>query len=121
MSDPSISGPSNSESQPEPDRRARVRFPSHLETLCQPGSGRLDYAWWMSKVSDISRSGIGLILRQKFTAGTVLAVEIQNSKGDVLRTLQATVVHATAWPEGGWILGCAFVDPLTEQELQAVL
>ena len=86
------------------------------ESMCQPGEGRLDQVWWLARITDISTTGIALVLqqlRQKFPAGTLLTVELQNWAGDVSRTLQTRVVHMTPHPEGGWIMGCAFVTPLT--------
>ncbi len=106
------------------ERRVRVRYPTDRESMCQPGEGRLDQAWWLARLTDISTTGIALVLRQlrqKFPAGTILTVELQNWTGDVSRTLPTRVVHMTPHPEGGWIMGCAFVNPLTEEELKALL
>ena len=114
--------------EPEPtggsERRVRVRYPTDRESMCQPGEGRLDQVWWLARITDISTTGIALVLqqlRQKFPAGTLLTVELQNWAGDVSRTLQTRVVHMTPYPEGGWIMGCAFVTPLSEEELKALL
>jgi hypothetical protein len=90
------------------NRRARVRYLTDRESMCQPGEGRLDQAWWLARIADISTIGIGLVLRQlrqKFPAGT----------------LQTRVVHMTPHPEGGWVLGCEFVHPLTEEDVKALL
>jgi len=103
------------------ERRVRVRHPTDRESLCQPGEGRLDHAWWLARVVDISTTGIGVILRQKFPEGTLLTVELQNSAGDVSRTLQTRVIHTTPHPEGGWVSGCVFVNPLTEADLKTFL
>ena len=103
------------------ERRVRVRHPTERESLCQPGEGRLDHAWWLARVVDISTTGIGVILRQKFAEGTLLTVELQNSAGDVSHTLQTRVIHTTPHPEGGWVSGCAFVNPLSEADLKAFL
>ena len=70
---------------------------------------------------EIHQSRLELRFRQKFPAGTLLTVELQNWAGDVSRTLQTRVVHMTPHPEGGWIMGCAFVTPLNEEELKALL
>ena len=70
---------------------------------------------------DISTTGIGIILRQGFPSGTMLTIELQNTAGDVSRTLQTKVVHTTPHPEGGWVSGCEFVNPLTEDDLKLLL
>ncbi len=120
MSGLSEHGTSQSESAGA-ERRVRVRYPTDRESLCQRGEGRLDHAWWLARVVDISSTGIGIILRQKFPSGTLLTIELQNSSGDLSRTLQTKVVHTTTHPEGGWVLGCAFVNPLTEDDLKVFL
>jgi hypothetical protein len=117
-------GPPKPESPSGRERRVRVRYPTDRELMCQPGDGRLDQVWWLGRVADISTTGIALVLqqlRQKFPAGTLLTVELQNWAGDVSRTLPTRVVHMTPNPEGGWLLGCAFEKPLTEEDLKALL
>ena len=103
------------------ERRVRVRHATDRDSMCQRGEGRLDQAWWMARVVDISTTGIGVILRQRFPSGTLLTIELQNSTGDLSRTLQSKVVHTTPSPEGGWVSGCAFISPLTEEELKVLL
>jgi hypothetical protein len=103
------------------ERRVRVRYPTDRESLCQRGEGRLDHAWWLARVVDISTTGIGIILRQRFPNDTLLTIELQSSAGDVSRTLQTKVIHTTPHPEGGWVSGCAFVNPLTEEDLKVLL
>src|SRR6266849_6517258 len=117
MSDPNEPESPKSDSAGDSERRVRIRYPTDRESLCQRGEGRLDLAWWSARILDISTTGIGVILRQKFPSGTMLTVELQNSAGDVSRTLQTHVVHTTPHPEGGWVLGCAFDNPLTEEDL----
>ncbi len=103
------------------ERRVRVRHVTDRDSMCQRGEGRLDQAWWMARIVDISTTGIGVILRQRFPSGTLLTIEMQNSAGDLSRTLQTKVVHTTPHPEGGWVSGCTFVNPLTEEDLKVLL
>jgi hypothetical protein len=100
------------------ERRAWVRYPCNLNTLYQPGSGELDHRWWFAKVCDLSSSGIGMILQRRVEPGTQLSVALHSQANSSSRTLEATVVHVLAHPEG-WITGCAFASPLTETELHA--
>jgi hypothetical protein len=106
------------------ERRVRVRYPAARESMCQPGEGRLDQVWWLARITDMSTTGIALVLgqvRQRFPAGTMLTVELQNWSGDTSRTLPTRVIHMTPHPDGGWIMGCAFVNPLSEEELKTFL
>lgn len=100
------------------DRRARVRYSSALETYCQPGTGSLETFWWLAKVRDVSRTGIGLVVPHRFDAGTLLTVEVQDPAEDYARTLHVHVVHAAALPEGGWLLGCTLQTELSDDEIQ---
>ena len=124
MSESKDVGAPKPESPGGKERRVRVRYPTDRESMCQPGEGRLDQVWWLARITDISSTGIALVLqqvRQKFPAGTLLTVELQNSAGDVSHTLQTRVIHTTPHPEGGWVSGCAFVNPLSEADLKAFL
>ena len=105
------------------DRRAWVRFPRDERIWCQPVSNSvkedLDTAW-MGRVRDVSRSGIGLNLSQRFEPGTALIVEL-SERPKVLRHLLVHVVHATAERKGRWIIGCTFDCPLSPEEMEIFL
>lgn len=103
------------------ERREWVRHVCKLRSYCQPGPGRLESAWWAAHTLDISASGICLAIHTRFRPGTVLAVELQNQSGDYARTIHVEVVHAKRRAEEGWALGCAFIDLLTVDEVQALL
>ncbi|MCS6852176.1 MAG: PilZ domain-containing protein [Gemmataceae bacterium] len=108
------------EMPPTGERRHWVRYPCNLETLYQPGDGRLDQRWWFAKVRDISGHGIGLVLGRRFSPGTHLTLALHSPAQQFSRTLEVVVVHAQPHAEGGWLIGCSFVSVLTPQELQAV-
>jgi hypothetical protein len=111
-------------SSPSPaDRRAWVRYASNLEVVCR-GAGTLKDAGWPAKVVNISRGGIGLLLRHRFEPGMPLAVEFLSHSSGARRTVLVKVAHATAvqlQPEPHWLVGCAFSEILSEAELQALL
>ena len=79
MSDTKEGAPKG-ESPDDRERRVRVRYPTDRESMCQPGEGRLDQAWWLARLTDISTTGVALVLgqlRQKVAHamnGAVLAV-----------------------------------------------
>jgi hypothetical protein len=105
------------------DRRAWVRYGTDGEVLCR-ATGPLKDVGWMGKVRDLSLGGVGLFLRHRFRPGTPLLVELKSRAGGEIRLVPARVVHATAIrAEDGawWLVGCAFVSPLREDELKALL
>lgn len=103
------------------ERRGWVRHVCKLRSYCQPGPGRLECVWWAAQTLDISATGICLALHTRFEPGTVLAVELQNQAGEYARTIHVEVVRAKQRAEGGWALGCSFIDPLTANDVQALL
>src|SRR5262249_32954563 len=102
------------------ERRAWVRVRTELEALCQPGSGRLDSAWWLAKICDISVGGLGLVLRRRFEPGTILTVDLDSPARKMARTFQAQVRHATTGTDGTWVVGCALANRLSDEELEAL-
>jgi hypothetical protein len=105
------------------ERRAWVRHASTLEASCQ-GTGALKDAGWPGKVLDISLGGIGLILRHRFPPGAPLTVEMKSPTGKYLRDISVRVMHSRPVIVEGdpcWLIGCAFSQNLTEEELQVLL
>ena len=102
------------------DRRAFVRYATEAEAVCCP-AGAMAGSGWPGRVADLSASGIGLLLRHRFERGTPLAIELLDAAPGSSRTVLARVRHATARPEGTWLVGCAFAEPLTEDELKGLL
>jgi hypothetical protein len=97
-------------------------FSCDLESSCQPIAARGDKEMnWPANVRDISASGLGLVLRRRFEPGAGLAIDVHGTDSIPPFTLLARVVHATALPDGRWVLGCAFVSELSDDELRALL
>ena len=59
--------------------------------------------------------------RKRRLAGTVLAVELQDTEHTARSTLLVRVVRATQQAEDAWVLGCAFTRKLSEAELLALM
>jgi hypothetical protein len=62
-------------------------------------------------------------LRHCFQPGTELVVELRDAAGELRRTVELRVVHATAVLVDGidcWLLGCAFSQALSDAEFQAL-
>lgn len=105
------------------ERRAWVRYGTDLQATCR-GPGPAKAIGWPARVKDISAGGIGLLLRHRFRPGTVLAVELHRPSGGCAGVLVVRVVHAnprTVDSESCWLMGCLLAEPLTDDELQALL
>jgi hypothetical protein len=104
---------------PKAERRASVRYRSSLKGSCQTLSAQRETSW-EATVRDISPEGIGLLLERRFEPGAVLSIDVTDSRDEQSRLLLARVVHATARPEGGWLIGCELISPLSDEEVHAL-
>ncbi len=103
------------------ERRAAERQARDLQLLCQPGTGRLDQFWWVGSLKNISPAGLGLMTRQPFDPGTILALEVKTLDECNALPPEARVVHATPLANGRWLIGCVFRQPMNEDQLQALV
>ena len=102
------------------DQRAWVRHDCALQATYQrigAEDGR-DYA---AKVLNVSASGIGLLLQDPVTPGSLINLQLRNQQGALLRTILACVVHSTRRASQDGVVGCNFIRELSEDELHALL
>ena len=57
----------------------------------------------------------------KFERGAILKLRAVNEKTEKSSDFTAEVRYATPTPEGKWIMGCAFLKELSEEDLLAWL
>jgi PilZ domain len=105
------------------ERRAWLRFPSERDIICKPPirppRGEPEVAW-LGNVRDVSVAGIGLSMSRRFEPGAELIVEVFAGVDGTVN-FPVCVIHATPEEKGRWIIGCEFVFPLSEKELQNFL
>lgn len=114
-----IRQPANEDSA-QVERRAYVRFSCDLDSACQPLADTLRLQW-PGRICNISRGGIAIKLARRFEVGTVLAIDMQGEAEEVVGTMLARVVRVTFQSDGNWLLGCTFRNPLSEEDLKALL
>src|SRR5262249_32128353 len=100
------------------ERRQSPRYECHLETSCQAAAA-LHGENWPARVKDLSRGGAGLLVTRRFEPGTLLGLTLPDGTTGEHYTVLARVIHAHPQECGDWLLGCAFADQLTEEELQS--
>jgi hypothetical protein len=98
------------------ERRDSQRHACSLEATSQPPEIG-ETLFWGAVVNDISAGGVGVTLCYPFRPGTYLAVDLQ-SPGGTLRTLMVRVLHVHDQVDGMWRLGCEFVKPLTQSDME---
>jgi hypothetical protein len=99
------------------ERRAWVRYSLRKLTLCHAIAAQPYDRWWRATVHDVSISGIGLSCSSQIPPGTLLAIELEG----VPRLMLARVVHAGLRAEDTWMLGCEFLQILSDEELDAIV
>jgi hypothetical protein len=103
---------------PQPER-AWVRLPARVYTTCHlPGEG--NRVLRKVRVVNVCPGGVGLLVNKRVAPDTLLGVQVPGGKGAQHRVL-ARVIHVTPQPFGQWLLGCAFLGEISDQELQAFL
>ncbi len=102
--------------------RVYERFTCGLTTTCQPVAARSDHdITWPATIRDVSEGGLGIVLARRFERGAGLAVEVPGNADRSPETLLAKVVHTTRLPDNRWLLGCAFISRLSEDEVRLVV
>lgn len=102
------------------DRRAYVRHPSKQEG-CLRVIGGFKEDEWVARISDVSITGIGLLVTRRFEIGTVLMVRLPELiRVDGPEYLFVRVVRQESLGRKRWRLGCAFSSPLSEEEMQTM-
>jgi hypothetical protein len=77
----------------------------------------LNDAW----VVDLSQGGLGLLVSVPLEPGEMLFVELESNLDCAPVGLRARIVHTRSLPEGDWLLGCQFLEPLPEETLEDLL
>jgi hypothetical protein len=102
--------------------RVHERRTCGIETACQPIAARGESnISWAAEIHDVSVAGLGLVLKRRFERGVGLAIDVPETPTAPADTLLTKVVHVSDLPDGRWLLGCAFVSQLSEDEVQRLI
>jgi hypothetical protein len=113
--------PSHGGAKPLGERRGSFRTPYQHKALCQVPTLPPGDPWLLGISQDLSLTGIGFLLHRRFDPGTLLTIELERGKKDSWGRLPARVVHSTPRGYGNWMLGCALIAALSEEELHGWL
>jgi hypothetical protein len=103
--------------------RAWVRHPLVVSGLCEPVPARsADQAElkWQAQVRDVSANGLSLWLLRRYEPGAALFLELEGADG-VRRSIGVTARNVRPDASAGWVVGCQFVRPLSDDEMRALL
>jgi hypothetical protein len=104
-----------------PERRREPRRPCaagrDLLMLALPGP---EFLW--GRAVNASALGVTLVLGRALPVGTDASLLNPRAPPGGRPVSRARVVHLTPHPqEGGWLVGCEFLEPLTEEELRSLV
>jgi c-di-GMP-binding flagellar brake protein YcgR len=102
-----------------PDGRNWSRFPCEMKAVYQivPDDEGVRRE---AKVLNISGGGVAMLVEHDVRAGALLSAELQASSGQTVVTILACVVHVIVRSEHERILGCNFIQQLSESDLKAL-
>ena len=69
---------------------------------------------------NISAGGVALVVDYDIRAGALLSVELFAPDGRAVVTILACVVHVVVEPNRERVLGCNFIQELSEADLQSL-
>jgi hypothetical protein len=111
-------------SGPITERSAVRHFPSSQEVYCQPmpasSADGVETGWW-GKLCNLSSGGLAVRLSRSFEPGTLLIIELSDKTKRLMRSSLVQVVHAAGEGNRLWIIGCEFIRPLSEEEVQTLV
>jgi hypothetical protein len=97
---------------PARERRRLPRVECSETTRCQTTG----LTFW-ARVKDVSKSGLGLVLCQKISVGTLVTA----TPWRTAKALRAKVGHCTQITAGSWLAGCEFNTALSDDELEKLV
>jgi hypothetical protein len=101
------------------EQKLPEQFPVNAGTVC-PFVAPVVENFGPVKVRSVSREGVCLVLTRPVEPGVVLAVSLSNPGKGFAKAAFARVICVAAAP-GGCLVHGTFVDPLTYQELTALV
>lgn len=101
------------------ERRMTMRRPCGHPSL--PVTAFVTHEFWQTTVHDLSCNGIGLKLNHAVEPGTLVRLGLFSRAANLWYMKMIRVIHATKQSDGSWLVGCVFLQKLTDQQLQELL
>ncbi len=98
-------------------RRRHPRFPCGPCTFGLLAAGR-DTPLELVGVRNISQSGAGLVLNRFIEPGSVVILNLFNWRRNIATRVPLRIVHASQHDDGNFLVGGAFTEELSAEEVQ---
>lgn len=105
--------------KPDPDNRTYVRYPTRAQVLYRNLRSNTEPVF-PGTVLNASPTGIGLMVKESLTPGTLLDLTVQGDRGQKLFEILACVVYRHLNCDNQYTVGCNFIRELSEQELNTL-
>src|SRR4029079_13983640 len=89
-----------------------------VRVRCVPVTNAADPPVWSAQVRDVSALGLGLLLPHGPGMSTLLEVELTRKNGTPVRKMLARVVHEVRESSKSYVVGCAFVREVGDENLR---
>ena len=104
----------------EKDRRAGTRYALKLDATCRSVANAAGQRW-AATVTDLSITGLCLIVKRRFEAGNVLEVSFTLTEDGSTMNQLTRVRWIRATESKMWMLGFEFVTAITDDDLNAIV
>ncbi len=104
---------------PASEQRRHVRFSGSRTAICRLLGNEAKAL--RARIDNVSRTGLALRMRLQARRGSVLVMSVDGLGGRFARPMLARVTSCRVAGEGVWQMGCSFVRPLTDEEVQVLL
>lgn len=104
----------------EVDKRIAERFTVNADTACDFASPVLE-DFGPVKIKNVSTHGIGILTHFKLDIGLLLAINLVNRNKSYSKTMLVRVAHVTQHVGDIYLVGGAFVTPITYDELRILV
>jgi hypothetical protein len=106
---------------PPPEKRKSARCGCALQAALVHGERIVYNPGWPAKVVDISKDGIAMLIAGQFPVWTSLTVKLYNTRQKALPPIQVRIVRTAQQANGTQVVGAAFLQPITSEQLQFLL
>ena len=102
------------------NRRVTIRYrcaPATSGTVIASDDQEFQRAW----IDNLSRGGVGLFLSKPVAEGSLIVVQLKAPQGEAIHHLNGQIIHSTLREPYGWYVGIQFLEPISDETLDALL
>jgi hypothetical protein len=102
------------------NQRATVRY------RCAPATtGKLfladDHECQLAWIINLSKTGVGLVVSRPVPVGAYVLLNLRSIDRSTVFELAGHVMHSTMQTQTDWLIGCELLQPLSDDDLDAML